>query len=313
MALTVVDHARGKWVSILSQFGISVKRNVHGPCPICGGRDRFRFDDQDGRGTYYCSRCGAGSGFHLIKNKTNWPMSRVFAEVEKMANDAPIEKIQEKYEDAEKRRKALNDMWTAGKPISVGDTAGEYLHRRTGLKVFPSVLRLHPALYHAETKSNHPALIAKVTDIDNKPVAIHRTWLVDVQPKKKLTAGSLPSGSAIRLEPYEESIGIAEGIETAISAWAAFNIPTWAAISANGLEKWEPPKAVKKVFIFGDNDHSFTGQLAAYRLAHRLRQNEKLEIVKVVIPNIVGADWCDVLMLLGTEKARGLVQEMKWV
>ena len=27
--------------------------NRHGPCPICGGKDRFRFDDKGGRGTGY--------------------------------------------------------------------------------------------------------------------------------------------------------------------------------------------------------------------------------------------------------------------
>ena len=304
---------KGKWKTILPQFGIEVKRNQHGPCPLCGGRDRFRWDDKDGRGTYYCNQCGAGNGIQLVQRKTNMPMGKLIRELQKMAGTVPVEPVEAPKDDPEKRRKLLNEMWSAGKPVSAGDAAGEYLHRRTGLKVFPPVLRFHPALYHAETKSNHPALIAKVTDLDNRPVAIHRTWLVDVEPKKKLTAGPFPSGSAIRLEAFEESIGIAEGIETAISAWATFGIPTWAAISASGLEKWEPPKAVKKVFIFGDNDHSFTGQLAAYRLAHRLRKLDRLDGVKVVIPNIVGADWNDVLVLLGTERAKELVQEMKWV
>lgn len=311
--MTIVDEFRGKWPSILAQMGINVKRNHHGPCPLCGGKDRFRFDDLDGRGTYYCNQCGAGNGIQLAQKKTNWPMSKLVKEIQKMAGTAPVEMPPERKEDAEKRRKMLNDLWQGGRNVSRDDTSGEYLHHRTGLKVFPPVLRFHPSVYHAETKASHPALIAKVTDQDNRPVAIHRTWLAEIEPKKKLTAGSIPAGSAIRLFPYEESIGIAEGIETAISAWAVFNIPTWAAISATMLEKWEPPKAATKIFIFGDNDHNFTGQLSAYRLAHRLRQNDRFEIVKVVIPNIVGADWNDVLMLLGTEKAKGLVQEMKWV
>lgn len=112
---------------------------------------------------------------------------------------------------------------------------------------------------------------------------------------------------------YEESLGIAEGIETAISAYAIFGIPTWAAISANMLEKWEPPKIVKKVYIFGDNDHNFIGQLAAYRLAYRLRQNEGFEAVRVLIPNVTGADWNDMLTLHGTEIAKRMVAEMKWM
>ena len=311
--MSAVEIARGKWPSILAQIGISVKRNHHGPCPLCGGTDRFRFDDLDGRGTYYCNQCGAGNGVQLMQRKTNWPMAKVMREIERMAGGLPSEPIQEKKDDPEKRRKQLNEMWNGGRNVSRDDTVGEYLNRRTGLKVYPPVLRFHPALYHAETKSNHPAMIAKVTDADNKPVAIHRTWMGEVAPKKKLTAGTLPPASAIRLLPYEESLGIAEGIETAISAYAIFNIPTWAAISANMLEKWEPPQIVKKVYVFGDNDHNFVGQLAAYRLAYRLRQNEKFEVVRVVIPNVHGADWNDLLTLHGTQDARKMVSEMKWL
>ena len=41
--------------------------NRHGPCPVCGGKDRFRFDDKGGRGTWICSTCGAGDGIELVK------------------------------------------------------------------------------------------------------------------------------------------------------------------------------------------------------------------------------------------------------
>lgn len=313
MAVTTEELARGKWPSILAHFGVTVKRNEHGPCPICGGKDRFRFDDKDGRGTYFCNQCGAGNGIQLVQKKTNWTLRKVFVEVEKIAGGMPEAKVQEKKDDPEKRRKMLNEMWNGGRNVSPDDTSGQYLHRRTGLKLFPPTFRFHPALYHAETKSNHPALIAKVADAENRPVAIHRTWLADVEPRKKLTAGTLPPASAIRIMAYEESLGIAEGIETAISAFAIFGIPTWAAISANMLEKWEPPKIVKKVYIFGDNDHNFIGQLAAYRLAYRLRQNEGFEAVRVLIPNVTGADWNDMLTLHGTEIAKRMVAEMKWM
>ena len=41
-----------------------------GPCPTCGGKDRFRFDDEDGRGTWFCNQCTpqAGDGFALVQN-----------------------------------------------------------------------------------------------------------------------------------------------------------------------------------------------------------------------------------------------------
>ena len=116
--------------------------------------------------------------------------------------------------------------------------------------------------------------------------------------------GSIPDGSAIRLFPYQDTLGIAEGIETAISAYAIFGIPTWAAISAAMLVKWTPPHIVRKVYVFGDNDDSFTGQLAAYRLGWALKNNKPLDVVRVIIPDIRGADWNDVLRLHGSTEAR---------
>jgi len=38
----------------------------HRPCPVCGGNDRFRFDNKEGRGTHICSQCGSGDGFTLV-------------------------------------------------------------------------------------------------------------------------------------------------------------------------------------------------------------------------------------------------------
>lgn len=66
------EAARGRWRSTLSQVGIIVplSSNQHGPCPACGGKDRFRFDDLEGRGTWFCNQCNpqAGDGFALIQN-----------------------------------------------------------------------------------------------------------------------------------------------------------------------------------------------------------------------------------------------------
>jgi len=94
-------------------------------------------------------------------------------------------------------------------------------------------------------------------------------------------------GGVVRLFPIAEHLGIGEGIETAVAAAQIFGIGTWAAISANGLEAWQPPQSVRKVTIFGDNDQNFTGQRAAYALANRLRL-AGLEVR-------AGTDWCDAL------------------
>ncbi len=43
-----VSHALGHWPRILPALGIQVLKNRHQPCPVCGGSDRFRFDDREG-------------------------------------------------------------------------------------------------------------------------------------------------------------------------------------------------------------------------------------------------------------------------
>ena len=64
----ITAEAVGKWQSIFSSLGIEVGNGKHCPCPVCGGKDRFRFDNKDGRGTYICNQCGSGDGLNLIKN-----------------------------------------------------------------------------------------------------------------------------------------------------------------------------------------------------------------------------------------------------
>ena len=64
--------AAGRWPDILSSLGIDVPSHPkqHAPCPCCGGENRFRFDDQSGKGTWFCNQCDpkAGDGFALVQN-----------------------------------------------------------------------------------------------------------------------------------------------------------------------------------------------------------------------------------------------------
>lgn len=72
-----------------------------------------------------------------------------------------------------------------------------------------------------------------------------------------------------------------------------FGAPTWALLSTTGMKCWSPPPGVARVTVYADNDDSFTGQLAAYELAHRLgKDGIKAE---VVMPNIIGAAFADLL------------------
>jgi putative DNA primase/helicase len=62
-----VKQACGHWPRILPTLGVPVIKNRHQACPVCGGSDRFRFDDKEGRGTWFCNQCGAGDGLKLVE------------------------------------------------------------------------------------------------------------------------------------------------------------------------------------------------------------------------------------------------------
>ena len=72
--LNTVERAIGRWLEILPQLGIAPQflQNRHGPCPLCGGKDRFRYDNKNGDGTYYCNQCGAGTGLLLLRKLHGW-------------------------------------------------------------------------------------------------------------------------------------------------------------------------------------------------------------------------------------------------
>jgi hypothetical protein len=83
-----VKHAsNGRWVEILGRFGAATAllRNSHGPCPGCGGRDRFRFDDLAGDGTFLCSQGHGellvGDGIALLMHIKGWEWKRCVQEL----------------------------------------------------------------------------------------------------------------------------------------------------------------------------------------------------------------------------------------
>jgi putative DNA primase/helicase len=158
-----------------------------------------------------------------------------------------------------------------------------------------------------------------VTGSDGAPSILHRTYLTadgrkaSVISPRRLMPGTVAKGAAIRLVPAGEALGIAEGIETALSAAALFGVPCWAAVNAGMLAAWQPPPEVQRIIIFGDNDLNHAGQAAAYALAKRLGSHQR--VVEVQFPDEVGADWNDVhqarLNRLGERRRKRIRSEME--
>lgn len=297
--LDVRTAAQGRWRSILLSLGVDERAlsGKHGPCPLCGGRDRFRFDDKDGRGTYFCSGCGAGDGVKLAMGITGQTFKDTARQIERLAGVVqPTASKPERTDDD--KRAALRRVWSESKPIQRGDEAALYLAGR-GLRLYdlPEAVRVHPALRYqdGETVGTYAAMLATVTAPDGRAVSLHRTYLQDgrkapVGAPKKLMQGLPLSGAAIRLTAVSEVLGIAEGVETALAASELFEAPVWSCVSAQGIESFEPPAGVKEVIVFADHDENFAGQAAAYRAAHRLKL--KGFEVEVCIPQEPG-DWLD--------------------
>lgn len=299
--LDVRTAAAGRWRSILTTLGLDERTlsGKHCACPMCGGRDRFRFDDRDGRGTYFCSGCGAGDGVRLAMGVTGLSFREAAREIERLAGAVQPVAGKPDRSDADKMA-ALRRVWRESRPIQRGDEAFAYLAGR-GLKLYdlPESIRLHPGLRYQddEHQGTYPAMLATVTAPDGRAVSLHRTYLQEarkapVASPKKVMMGRPLSGAAIRLTAVSEVLGIAEGIETAMAASEMFELPAWSCVSAQGIESFEPPDGVRELVVFADHDENFTGQAAAYRAAHRLKLRGFG--VEVCIPPQPG-DWLDEL------------------
>lgn len=294
----------GRWHGLLPQLGIdaSALTGRHGPCPLCGGRDRFRFDNREARGTWICNQCGAGDGIALVMNRNGWTFRQAAEEIERLVGHLEPRAAQATEPEPD-HRQALRRLWAASRPVEKGDVVHAYLTGRLGALVVPPCLRTVEHMRYQDPggkPSFYPGMLALVSDVEGRPVHLHRTYLTaggrkaGVPSPRKLMPGSMPKGAAVRLTPAADTLGIAEGIETALAATALTGIPCWSAVNANLLANWAPPEGVQRVVVFADNDASFAGQSAAFALAHTLTCRRYIS-VEARVPPMQDTDWVDVL------------------
>lgn len=275
----------GRWYGILTALGVgeSFLSGRHTACPVDGGVDRFRFDNKDNKGGWICGQHGHGDGYALLMQIYGWDFKETKRRVLEVVGTVPESKAPDKklitQDDVRK-------LWKRTQRIEAGDFVDLYLRSRgISLTEFPKSIR----------KLGNQ-MIAAVTTSDGKGCSLHRTWIIDGQRMERKLYGKVARGSAVRLMAYTDTLGIAEGLESAWAASMLHNVPVWSAINTTVLTQWTPPKDVKRVIIFGDNDTTFAGHAAAYTLAHRLACDQKNSVeVEVALPDKVGYDWNDVL------------------
>lgn len=267
------DAMVGRWRSALVEFGVddAALVNKHGPCPMCGGKDRFRFDDKGGSGSWYCNQCGGGDGFKLLMAFTGKPFSELAAELDKQCGNFSTEMPKPKSDG----RKMIQRIAAGLMPAADITPVAAYLRSR-GIRRLPSEhLRYHPSVWHWEDCRSSPAMVAALRDASGKAKGYHITFITErgekmQTDKPRLYTKGATGSCAIRLSDPCEHLGIAEGIETALSVTELYGVACWATGDAARMTKFQVPEGVKEISIFADMDANYTGEQAAFTLASRL-------------------------------------------
>ncbi|MBF0391339.1 MAG: toprim domain-containing protein [Alphaproteobacteria bacterium] len=331
----------GGWFPIFrslahKELGSAMDRlGKHGPCPVHGGHDGFRFYKDAGHsGGGVCNSCGPqADGFRMLMWLRGWTFPQALEAVAKVigcepsVSDAPATMPRKAVPVAQppassqrdnKLRARLNLMWEEG--VGLADDRAEparrYLRRR-GLSEYlwanaPGVIRLHPSLAYFDDDGHlvgrFPAIMARVLDGQGRPMTIHRTYLTEAgekapveEPRKVMPAPSDRAWAGIFVpvgRPAAGTIGISEGLETALAVTMGSGMPCWASLSWTFMRGFVPPSGVNQVVIWADLDAKGVGQRYAAETQQALMQRGVA--CQVRLPNLPiptgakGVDWNDV-------------------
>ena len=158
-------------------------------------------------------------------------------------------------------------LWLAARPAP-GSLVETYLRYRC-ITLPPAPSLRCGARQHLD-RYPMPAMIAAVQRPDGKVVAVQSTLLTYTGRKapastSRITTGALGAG-AVRLGKAIDVLGLAEGIETALSAMQMTTVPVWACLGAGRMHRVQLPETVRELHLFGDNDDP--GKCAVERTAH---------------------------------------------
>ncbi|MEQ4936799.1 DUF927 domain-containing protein [Proteus terrae] len=252
----IVKASQGRWLYILANLGITVPDNhKHGACPKCGGKDRFRFDDKNGKGTWFCNQCGHGDGLDLVKLVTGKETKTACQEVNKIILLPAFKEIAPTPVKNVSAKKGIEHYEKIKAFCSLGES--QYLIN----KGFANHQCLITRQQYTQGEFSFPvgSLLLPLVDTDS---VIKGGQLISLNGEKSLLSGSTLSGSFIIVRQPEkkplEQIVITEGFATGLSLSKCLDALIVASVSATNLVKVAQQLRAQypdaKIIIAGDND-----------------------------------------------------------
>jgi len=299
--------------------GLGLKRIGHeliGPCPRCGGDDRFAINTA--KQLWHCRACAAGGDIvdliqHIDGVDFRTAVRTLGGDRTDMVSSGEVTKrdhrsmglANQSSIDGQNTKWALK-LWNDAVPIA-GTLGERYLHGR-GLHDLPgdAVLRFHRSAPFGKSRS--PCLLALYTDIEtNEPQAIGRTALSAAGVKVGRLSLGPTRGCAVKLTPDEdvaEGLAVGEGVETTLAAMQLGFKPAWALGSSGAIARFEVLAGISALTIIADNDPPDrngrqAGQEAA--LACSARWTAAGVGVIRIVPRRLGADMADIIIEQGGE------------
>ncbi|MCQ4398192.1 primase-helicase zinc-binding domain-containing protein [Enterobacter cloacae] len=301
-----VKQACGHWPRILPALGVKVIKNRHQACPVCGGSDRFRFDDKEGRGTWFCNQCGAGDGLKLIEKVFGLSASEAAGKVNAVTGNLPPvapEVIAAAEAETEADRKAAAALAVRLMEKTRTASGNAYLTR----KGFPD--RECPVL-SVMHKTGGVTFRAGdvVVPLYDDTGALVNLQLISSEGLKRTLKGGAVKGACHTIEGKKQAgkrLWIAEGYATALTVHHLTGETVMVALSSVNLLSLASLARQKhpacQIVLAADRDLNGDGQNKAAAAA------ETCEGV-VALPPVFG-DWNDAFMQNGEEATRKAIYD----
>ncbi|MEQ5164515.1 primase-helicase zinc-binding domain-containing protein [Citrobacter youngae] len=301
-----VKQACGHWPRILPALGVKVIKNRHQACPVCGGTDRFRFDDKEGRGTWFCNQCGAGDGLKLIEKVFGASASEAAGKVNAVTgNLSPVapEVIAATEAGTEADRKAAAALAVKLMEKSRPTTGNAYLTH----KGFPALECLTLTVTHKTGGVTYRAGDVIIPLYDDTGALVN-LQLINADGLKRTLKGGQVKGACHIIEGKKQAgkrLWIAEGYATALTVHHLTGETVMVALSSVNLLSLASLARQKhpacQIVLAADRDLSGDGQTKAAAAA------EASEGI-VALPPVFG-DWNDAFMQKGEEASRKAIYD----